>query len=363
MTHETFREMLPLYVIGALDGDELYKFERHIAENRELCSAEITEYQAVADQIALAAEPAQPPPVVYERIAAAIEEVKRPVVAAKPRPAAAPAPVRPSVAKRPEREGSNPVALIFRFIPWAAAAVLAIFLFSAYGQIREITHQLQSMTSSYNDLVGKNNDQQGSLADVTTRLGAQIKETKEFKDEMDRLLAKTGEQQRDLESLRTANKKLTDEKDALVRAADQMREQLERQTLQSAALQKKITEQADSFDLVMDPATRVAPLVDPKAQTKAVAKVYWQGAKKTGFMVVSNLVPVAPDQGKCLELWAICGTEPPVAAGIGWTDDSGHGMMQVKLAKDMTCIDKFAVTVERAGGAPAPEGSIILIGQ
>lgn len=370
MTHETFREMLPLYVIGALDGDELYKFERHVAENRELCNMEIAEYQAIADQIALAAEPAQPSPAVYGRIAAAVEEVKRPVAAAKPTPAVAPVPVRPTVSKRPEPEGSNPVALIFRFMPWAAAAVLAILLFSAYGQIREVTHQLQSMTSSYNDLIGRNNDQQGkltqqqgSLADVTIRLDAQIKETKEFKDEMDRLLAKNGEQQHDLETVRTINSKLADEKDALVRAADQMREQLERQTLQSAALQKKMTEQADSFDLVMDPATRVSPLVDPKAQTKAVAKVYWQGAKKTGFMVVSNLVPVAQDQGKCLELWAICGTEPPVPAGIGWTDGSGHGMMQVKLARDMTCIDKFAVTVERAGGAPAPEGSIILIGQ
>ena len=28
----------------------------------------------------------------------------------------------------------------------------------------------------------------------------------------------------------------------------------------------------------------------------------------------------------------------------------------------MACIDKFAVTVERAGGVPAPEGAIVLIG-
>jgi hypothetical protein len=48
---------------------------------------------------------------------------------------------------------------------------------------------------------------------------------------------------------------------------------------------------------------------------------------------------------------------------MGWTDDSGHAVFPVKLAKDMACIDKFAVTVERAGGVPAPVGAPVLIGQ
>jgi anti-sigma-K factor RskA len=80
-------------------------------------------------------------------------------------------------------------------------------------------------------------------------------------------------------------------------------------------------------------------------------------------MVVSSLTPVVEGQGKCLEIWAICGSEPPVPAGIGWTDESGSGNLRVKLAKDIACIDKFAVTVENTGGVSTPEGSIILIGQ
>jgi anti-sigma-K factor RskA len=112
-----------------------------------------------------------------------------------------------------------------------------------------------------------------------------------------------------------------------------------------------------------DPAIRIAPLTDPKGETKATAKVYWQSEKKTGLMVVSSLTPVVEGQGKCLEIWAICGSEPPVPAGIGWTDESGSGNLRVKLAKDIACIDKFAVTVENTGGVSTPEGSIILIGQ
>jgi len=363
MTHEGFREMLPLYVVGALDGDELYNFERYVAENRERCHGEIAEYQAVADQIALVAPSAEPGPVVYERIMAAIGEGKRLGQAPAATAAVAPAPVRAPVVERREREGTGFATLVFRFIPWTAAAVLGVLLYSAYGQLQMVTNQLKSVTSSYNDLLGKSHaqegtltQQQGSLADLTARVEAQTKKLEQFQ-------VTDKQQQHDLETLRTANRELADEKDKLLQAADQMRQQLERETVQTAALQKKVDEQTSALDLVMDPAIRVASLGDPKGETKGIGRAYWQSIKKTGLVVISNIAPVAQSQGKCLELWAICGNEPPVAAGIGWTDDSGHGILQVKLTKDITCIDKFAVTVERAGGVPTPEGAIILIGQ
>jgi anti-sigma-K factor RskA len=366
MTHTAFREMIPLYVIGALDGDELYNFERYVAENREKCHIEIAEYQALADQLALTAPSVKPSAEVYERVAAAIEGDKRPREAAV---SAAPvsAPSRLPVTERPRREGANLGAIIFRMVPWAAAAALVYFLVDANNQIREREDLLQTTMSSYNELLGKSRQelgtvtqQKGSLADFALRLDAQ---SKEFKVKLDELHAANDAQQHDLTVLRTANKELEDEKDSVLRAADQMRQQLEKQTLQTAALQRKIDGQTESLDMVMDPATRVASLVDPKAESKSVARVYWQNVKKSGFMVVSNLTPVVQTQNKCLELWAICGDAPPVPAGIGWTDDTGHGVLQVKLAKEMSCIDKFAVTVERNGGTLAPEGSIILAGQ
>jgi anti-sigma-K factor RskA len=353
MTHEAFREMLPLYVVGALDGDELHNFERYVAENREQCISELAEYQAVADQIALAAPSAKPSPNVYDRIATAIDEGKRP----QPASAAAPAAVPTQRAKQP---GLTLGALIVRLVPWAAAAALAVVLMNLNAQLQSVTSQLQAKTDAYNSLVATNKEQQGGLTDLNSRLEAQ---GKEFNGKIDQLRAKNIEQQHDLDALHAANKQLSDEKDGFLRAADRMREQLEQQNLQTAALQKKMDEETSSLDLFMDPSTRMAPLVDPKGESKAIAKVYWNGGRKAGFMIVSNCSPVQQSQGKCLELWAICGSEPPVAAGVGWTDDSGHAVFPVKLAKDMACIDKFAVTVERAGGVPAPEGAPVLVGQ
>jgi anti-sigma-K factor RskA len=397
MTHETFREMLPLYVIGALDGDELYHFERYIAENRELCRTETLEYQVIADRIALAALYAQPSPSVYNHILAAIEEKKRPAETTAPAPVLPPAavtaptrvpvrvpvavpaftpapmaplasvPVPAPVVKPRKRDGFNFGVLILRGLPWAATVVLAIMLVGANGQIRETTRLLQSMTDSYNRLLAKNNEQQGGLTNLTARLDAQAKEhaaqAKQLQEQVDKLRLQNEDEQHNLKSLGAANKELDSEKVQLQHAADRMREQLEQQIQQTTLLLKKVNEQTFSLDLLMDPTIRIAPLVDPKGEAKATAKVYWQGEKKTGLMVVSNLTPVLEGQGKCLEIWAICGTEPPVPAGIGWTDETGHGNFRVKLAKDIACIDKFAVTVEKTGGVPVPEGSIILIGQ
>jgi anti-sigma-K factor RskA len=394
MTHETFREMLPLYVIGALDGDELYHFERYAAENRELCRAEIAEYQAIADQMALAAPSAQPSSAVYDRILTAIEERKRPVETAAPVPAPTPVspptrvPVRPvtapastpppvaarasvppsaPVVERRERGGFNLGLIILRGLPWAATAVLAIMLVSANGQLREMTRLRQAMTEDYNNLLAKNDEQHGGLTNLTARLDAQAREyaaqAQQFQKQVEELRVQNEEQQQNLKTLGAANKELDAEKVQLQRAADRMREQLEQQIQQTALLLKKVNEQTVSLDLLMDPTIRIAPLADPKGEARATAKIYWQSEKKTGLMVVSNLTPVVEGHGKCLEIWAICGTQPPVPAGIGWTDESGHGNLRVKLAKDIACIDKFAVTVESAGGVPAPEGSIILIGQ
>lgn len=165
-----------------------------------------------------------------------------------------------------------------------------------------------------------------------------------------------------VDTLKTANTKLDSGKSDLMRAAAELREQISKQNQQVALLQQKVDEQTGTLGLLMDPAIRVAQMADPKGQTKAAAMDYWHEGKKTGILVGSNLQPVLKGQGSCLELWAICGDEAPVPAGVFWTDKTGHGVLEIKLAKEMTCVDKFAVTVEPAGGVSAATGPIILFG-
>ena len=67
-------------------------------------------------------------------------------------------------------------------------------------------------------------------------------------------------------------------------------------------------------------------------------------------------LPRVPE-GKAYELWAFhSGTPRP--AGVFHVDDAGHAAVGVAAAGG--AVDGFAVTVEPAGGVPAPTGPIVL---
>jgi anti-sigma-K factor RskA len=167
-----------------------------------------------------------------------------------------------------------------------------------------------------------------------------------------------------LESLKEINLKLLDERDVLLRKSEQLREevraQLTQQEPQVAALRQVADERRNRLDLLLDPDTRVVALSDPSGLSKAVARIYWNGGRKTGLAKLANLQPVTKTQGKTLEVWVKCESGGFVPAGLGWTDDDGGAVVEVKPAKELPCVDKFAITVESLNGAPFPTGPILL---
>jgi len=99
-SHETFDELAAVYAADALDGDDLIRFEAHLAEGCERCTVTLLESAEALARVALAGTPAVPPP--------AVKSALRQRVAADPR--ARRAPTRAS------------------WVPWAAAtaAVAAV---------------------------------------------------------------------------------------------------------------------------------------------------------------------------------------------------------------------------------------------
>jgi anti-sigma-K factor RskA len=354
MTHDQFQEQLPLYVVGALDGAELREFERYAAESRAFCEPEIAQFQAVADQIAFSAPPATPSRAVFHRTMAVIEDDDR-------------ATTRTRAAGRREKRPTGFGALLFRWVPWLATAALAALVVMLNGQLQKVTGQLSALTGRNSELLTQGTDQQSKvlalnnqIAALTARVTAQ---SNEFKEQTDQLHKQNDQQKQDIEALQAVNNRLTAEKQQLQRIADELRQKIDLADAQVAALEKKLIEQNISLELFMDPAIRVIPMTDPTGATKAVAKAYWHDAKRAGLMVASGLKPVIKGKDKCLELWAMCGKEPPVSAGLFWTDDTGRAAIQIKLAKPAACIEKLAVSVEPANGSPAPTGEMLLLGQ
>lgn len=383
MTHDIFRDLLPLYVVGALDGEELYEIERYIAENRTQCEPEIAEFQDVADQIAVAAPPVQPSRAVLHRVMAEIEEDAAP----RPRP----------VVVEAARDRFDFAALLFRWVPWTAIAVLIVMLTVTIKQMRGLTDKYASgrqdsvsQQQRITELVQQNKQQadriagqDNTVADLKTRLSSLSKDSLE---QAAQLRAANKQQQQDVDALKAANGRLTAEKDILLRTTNELRLQLETQRTQVASLTKqigeqgdalgrgnqqiaaleaRITEKADALSLLTDPAIQITPLAnpDPKKKSPAVGHMYWHSGRKEGWIVVSNLDPVPKGSGKSLELWVICGKEPAIAARVFWTDETGSGAFPVKLTGDVACVDKFAVTVEPTDEAPlpVPTGPMVLL--
>jgi anti-sigma-K factor RskA len=95
----------------------------------------------------------------------------------------------------------------------------------------------------------------------------------------------------------------------------------------------------------------------------ALAVAVWDPAREQGVLEVSKLPALASE--KDYQLWVIDDKYPsPVSAGV-FAVDPATGMAHVVFRADrpVRAIAKFAVSLERKGGAPRPEGPIVLISQ
>jgi len=126
---------------------------------------------------------------------------------------------------------------------------------------------------------------------------------------------------------------------------------------EAAALHDTLVREQQIIALVRDPATAIVALNGLDPAPSAHARMLWN-PPAGGLLVVAGLPP-APE-GKTYQLWAIAGKEPPVSAGIFSVDAKGTGSLRVSALPGIRAVDVFAVTVEPAGGLPAPSGKMYL---
>src|SRR5262249_13991123 len=146
------------------------------------------------------------------------------------------------------------------------------------------------------------------------------------------------------------------EVDQQVRAVSDLRRQLDEQERTITLVKAESAEQARTIGLLSDPETRVVTLVGLKPSPAASARVLWN-PRAGGLLVAAALPP--PPEGKGYELWAITGGKP-VPAGVFGVGADGGGSLRVTSLEGVTSVDVFAVTLEPAGGVPAPTGDMYL---
>jgi len=129
---------------------------------------------------------------------------------------------------------------------------------------------------------------------------------------------------------------------------------------QQVELQQELARQQELVAILQDPATRTVALAGLPAAPSARGRMLWH-AKAGGLLVAQGLPPAPP--GKAYEVWAISGKEAPVPAGVFTVDARGVGSIRVAPVAGGAEPDTFAVTLEPAGGVPAPTGSMYLVGK
>jgi len=94
----------------------------------------------------------------------------------------------------------------------------------------------------------------------------------------------------------------------------------------------------------------------------ASAVVVWDKNQKNGVLQLEKLPP--PASGKDYQLWVIDPKIPqPVSAGVLAVPNEGLIRTSFHPVTPIESAGAFAISLEKAGGAPKPEGQIILVGK
>ena len=135
---------------------------------------------------------------------------------------------------------------------------------------------------------------------------------------------------------------------------------ISRLTQEATALKADIEHQQQFVAMVRDPNTEIRSLAGQAPAPEARARLLWhEGAG--GLLVAAGLPPNPAD--KAYQLWAIVGQNPPISAGIFTVDAKGTGSFAIPPLPGVKKVDVFAVTLEPAGGRPAPTGQMYLAGK
>lgn len=137
------------------------------------------------------------------------------------------------------------------------------------------------------------------------------------------------------------------------------RNQLRELQAQIDALQTQVAQREELIQFLSDPQVRLVSLAGLPASPAARGHLLWNPLSRTGLLLVTALPKIPAD--KTYELWGIAG-DKPVPAGVFSVDKEGRALLRLSPLPEAKSFDKFAVTLEPAGGVPKPSGPMHLLG-
>lgn len=307
MNHEEWLAQADIYALDALDGDELTAFESHLAAGCPECERHIHTTREMLAFLPRSLPPVPPSVAVKERILAQI-------VPERPQPR--------SVSPAPKRRW-----WLIGVSTLAAASLLLVLSYQLYQTQQELQR----------------------VHGVISALRAEL-------EQRDALL------QAERRELQLASTRVASLQAELAKRDDLLeaeRRELQRIERAVATLESEISVRDETLRALSSPQVRLVRLAGLAASPAASAQLLWNPTTRTGLLLTRGLPPTPAN--KVYELWAIAGNEP-VPAGIFEVDAAGYAFLRLPALPRARRFDKFAVTLEPAGGVPKPTGTMHLLG-
>lgn len=147
---------------------------------------------------------------------------------------------------------------------------------------------------------------------------------------------------------------------ALAEAHARLEAQAETQVRTLASLREALDANARLLQVLSGPRTVTARLA-PKEGFAGAGRVVVDADSGEAHVVLAGLTP--PAAGRVYELWAIRGDRPPEPAGLVTVGSGRAVTTRVSTIRAPEGVAAFAVSIEPAGGSPAPTGPIVLVGK
>jgi hypothetical protein len=295
---DRFIELAPDYALGLLEGDDLEQFERHLAAGCESCEVEVARMDSVGDALAYAVPLVPAPDGLRERVLLAVEAD----LASTRQEQAAPVPPKSA--------------------PRAAAPAPA--------------PRPDAVHPTYSPGPWPPPDRPGATAPAPPK-------ARGFLGGLAPALAFAGV----LLSVLSGAYAL------------QLRQQLAFVKADLERVQAENQELARVMDVVGSPRLRVIALGGQAASPKSEGRVLWSPDAKKAVFYAHGLPK--PPAGKDYQLWVIEGSTPR-SEGVFPVGDDGRAQHVLPEVPAPGGVGAFAVTLEPAGGLPAPSGPMYLLG-
>lgn len=326
LDYEAVSELLPIFVMGALEPAEMIAVEDYVLKHQALLDR-LVDLEATTAQLAYAAPYAPLPTQAKQRL---LQRAQADVLArsghtgvspvlfpARPRPVQSAKPL-PSMTLRPKPR--NWFGTTTRLVAAGVAAALILAVLSAV-QLRNTATQLAAELATARTQLTQAQRQNLDLQTTVQALQQQA--------------AQLAAAQTQLAQLRSQNAQL----------------QTVNQTLQQQ-LQSRFTQIA-----VLTGAQRQVALAGTQAAPTATGRFYIQD-NNTGVLVLNGLQPLAANQA--YQLWFIPAQGAPRPSGVVQVTNTTPNTLLVTIPAQDQNFAVLGVTIEPASGSPAPTGNLVL---